>query len=105
MITTTLTSGSNPVTVVVGLSGVGWVSYHDPNDAPELLPPSIIPPSAVAAADSVNSTAAGGSSALVTLGTGATSLSVLLGTGVSTFSTSAVRSSHQAISSPSLSSA
>ena len=58
--TTTLTSGSNPVTVVVGPSGVGWAPYHAPNDAPELLPPSVIPPSAAAAADSVNSAAAGG---------------------------------------------
>ena len=118
--TTTLTSGSNPVTVVVGPNGVGWAPYREPNDAPELLPPSIIPPSAVAAADSVNSTAAGGSRASVTLGTGANSPSVPLGTGISTFSPSAVTSSNQisegssssfpsaplvtAISSPSLSS-
>ena len=103
--TTTLTSGNNPVTVVVGPSGVGWAPYHDPNDAPELLPPSVIPPSAAAAADSVNSAAAGGSSASVTLGTGANSPSVPLGTGISTFSPSAVTFSHQAISSPSSSSA
>lgn len=93
--TTTLTSGSSPVTVVVGPNGVGWAPYHEPSDASQLLPPSILPPSAVAAADSADPTVAGVSSASVPLGTGVTTPSVPSGTGISTSDPSANTSSHQ----------
>ncbi|MCJ1348808.1 hypothetical protein MMC31_007041 [Peltigera leucophlebia] len=104
--TTTLTPGSSPVTVVVGPSGIGWVPYHEPSGAPELLPPSIIPPSAVAAAaDLVDSAAASVSSPSMPLGTGVSSPSVPLGTGISTSDSLAITSSHPIgtrISSPSV---
>ena len=61
--TTTLTPGSNVVTIVVGPLGVGWAPYHETSGIPELPPPSILPPSAVAAADSAESTTTGASSA------------------------------------------
>jgi hypothetical protein len=87
--TTTLTSGGSPVAVVVGPSGVGWVPYHEPSGAPELLPPSIFPPIALAAANSANFIASGVSDALVPLEAGLTSPSVPLGTGISTSGPSA----------------
>ena len=79
--TATLTSGGNPVTIVVGPFGVGWAPYHVPSGSPELPPPSILPPSAVAAADSANSTTAGASSASVPLENQVISSSILSGTG------------------------
>ena len=93
--TATLTSVSSPVTVVVGPSGVGWAPYHQTSGVPQLLPPSILSPSVVAAADSTNSTAAGVPSASVPLGIGVSSPSVPLGTGMSTSNSFVVTSSHR----------
>ena len=81
--TTTLTSGGNPVTIAVGPFGVGWAPYNLPSGSPELAPPSILPPSAVAVADSADSTAAGASSASASLEYLESSSSILLRTAIS----------------------
>ena len=83
--------------MVVGPSGVGWVPYHEPSGASELLPPSIFPPSAVAAADSANFTASGVSDALVPLEADLTSPSVPLGTGIRTSGPSAITSTYHGL--------
>ena len=95
--TTTLTSGSSPVTIVVGPFGVGWAPYHEPSGIPELLPPSILPPSAVAAADSADSTTASASSASVPLGNRVSSSSVLLNSSTSATGSSGKLSSSQSV--------
>lgn len=93
--TTTLTAGGSPVTVVVGPGGVGWAPYHEPSGAPELLPPSVLPPSAVALLDSENAATTGIGSTSVPPGTGISSRSIPLGTGVSASSSSSTGSSLQ----------
>ena len=103
--TTTLTSGSNPVTVVVGPLGVGWAPYHEPSGALQVLPPSILPPSGVAASDDASTTTAGTSIASVLLGN--RSSTITLGTGIRASSPSANPSSRQSptsilLSSPSV---
>lgn len=86
--TTTLSAGASPVSVVVGPGGVGWAPYREPSGALELPPPAVLPPSAVAALDSENSTTAGVQSASVPLGTGVSSRTAPVGTGVGASSSS-----------------
>lgn len=91
--TTTLTAGASPCTVVVGPGGVGWMPYRQASGAPELLPPFVLPPSAVAALDSEQSTSDGDRSASVPLGTGDSSRSLPSGVGLNASSSSSTQSS------------
>ena len=95
--TTSLTSGGGLVTVVVGPSGVGWAPYREPSNVPELVPPSILPPSAVAAYDDFSASIEGVSSTLVLPRTGVSSSSIPLQTGISASDPSVNTSSRQSL--------